>query len=478
MGSEEQWLHNIRPRLFEVGLTGPYLLESPRRGDDDSARTQFYARRLSGWPDGWTWTLIGLALIACLLIVVQNVETPFRLLFPRHAASRAYEMEKALNWTLAIGLLLAGVALYYVIHRDHFSDTGEPFTVLAGISIWPTEMMRLLSLGLSAFLLVRATYDLRRNDLELTARFHLAPRDPTLELPLTRRQRLLRFLTDLWPGREGWKALTVFSWNWEGETVDARRLWRQYQRLGRPAPRFRRYVAATLLYIGFAKLLCIVFGRPFIPHRGQLSLWTDQILMFASVGAMFLLVFFVVDATLLCRRFIELLSHKPTRYDAEFIEEQAALRGVGRDQLDEWLDTRWIAQRTEAVGWLIYYPFIVVVVMMLSHNTFFDRWEWPPSLMLVFGVLLAYAVYGAVMLRRVSARARRDELERLEAKLLKEQSSGLPARAQRIQELVTEIRTTEAGAFAPWSQHPILRALTLPFGGAGVVGLLDYLGKM
>src|SRR5262249_11926728 len=107
-GSEEQWLQGIRPRLFEVGLTGPYLLESPRRGDDDSPGTQFYVRRLSGWPDAWTWTWIGLAVIACLLILLQNVETPFRLLFPRHAASRAYEMEKALNWTLAIGLLLAG----------------------------------------------------------------------------------------------------------------------------------------------------------------------------------------------------------------------------------------------------------------------------------------------------------------------------------------------------------------------------------
>ena len=47
--------------------------------------------------------------------------------------------------------------------------------------------------------------------------------------------------------------------------------------------------------------------------------------------------------------------------------------------------------------------------------------------------------------------------------------------AEQIRTLLQKIKDYEEGAFAPLSQHPVVAALAMPFGGAGILTLLDFL---
>jgi hypothetical protein len=45
-----------------------------------------------------------------------------------------------------------------------------------------------------------------------------------------------------------------------------------------------------------------------------------------------------------------------------------------------------------------------------------------------------------------------------------------------IETTLNEIENNHEGAFAKFHQHPVFRALLIPFGGAGIASLVEYLG--
>jgi hypothetical protein len=51
-------------------------------------------------------------------------------------------------------------------------------------------------------------------------------------------------------------------------------------------------------------------------------------------------------------------------------------------------------------------------------------------------------------------------------------------RAEQLRLLIRRIETNDEGAFAPLSQQPLVGALLMPFGGAGILALLEYLATM
>ena len=151
---------------------------------------------------------------------------------------------------------------------------------------------------------------------------------------------------------------------------------------------------------------------------------------------------------------------------------------MDQKDLPEWLGIQFIAKRTEAVGRLIFYPFIVLFLMIVSRNSFFDHFDWPISLLLLFGLLAAYAIVCVITLRNSAEKARKQAIRQLKEKLIVVQAAGDENKAKPITYTLAEIAAIEGGAFAPFSQHPVLKALAMPFGGAGLLTLLDYLALM
>ena len=487
----------LEPRLFEIGRNGPYALEPPIRPWSSepagaSGRERFHSGRPSGVPPRGRVVEALIALLLTAALILSYGDKNLKLVWRRNAtdptAKRGiFPTEVRLYILLALCAILFFTLLACLIWQDHFDENGEPFSLLGGISLWPTEIIRLSALVLSGAFIVKATYDFKRNDLELEKEFALVKASPDeAAVPVSGwvgefPWRLAGFIRELfsWKGLRDTLLISSMQAN-KGQSVNARALWNGYKVFGRAPHRCRRYLLGALCYTAIAALVTRAFGGPFRPFRGQVCDVTDQVLMYLSVGALFVLLFFVVDATLLCRRFIKLLAARNTTYPEAALQPHHKRRRIQMKYLDEWLDMQLIGRRTEVVGKLIYYPFIVLALMVVSHNQFFDHLQWPPSLLLVFGGLLAYALYCAVTLRLEANRARNSELSRVQDEYLAEEAQGEAHAdtAERIKQLIEEIKANETGAFAPLAQHPVLRVLALPFGSAGLLGGLDFLALL
>ena len=70
------------------------------------------------------------------------------------------------------------------------------------------------------------------------------------------------------------------------------------------------------------------------------------------------------------------------------------------EALSDWMLIQLIAKRTEVVGKLIYFPFIVWVLIAVSRLRYFDNWRTPLGLAIVIslGAILAWSC--TVVLRR------------------------------------------------------------------------------
>ena len=156
------------------------------------------------------------------------------------------------------------------------------------------------------------------------------------------------------------------------------------------------------------------------------------------------------------------------------------LRGnVDRRYLDEWIDLQFIADLTEHVGRLVYYPFIVFFLLLLARNEWWDRWPWPWALIIIFVGNLTLAAASVVILQSTARKAKTEAEASLEAKVKRLQAATAtsPAanNASQAEQLLEEIRTLRRGAFIPFWENPVLGAVLLPSGGAAAFQILLWL---
>jgi hypothetical protein len=303
---------------------------------------------------------------------------------------------------------------------------------------------------------------------------------------------------------------SIGVWDVKGRPPDAQKLWCEYAHLSRTDNQFLRVGARSILYALFGwTLFELLGGTATPPARGDGSHAVDALVRVGSVGLQIVLIFYVVDVTRLCEVFSRKLAGDGTPWPADVRRHFAAKRRVDEEDVGDWLDIRVIAERTDVVGRLILPPFIVLALMILSRISYFDRWDWPPALVLIFALNSVYAVACALVLRRTAERARRDVLRRLNAKFvrLKRRVNDADldarkddpvvtwggagpadaktlrevvrvdnaARAEQVKLLIDEIAAIRQGAFAPWSQNPLVAAVLIPTGGIGTWSLLEML---
>ena len=88
------------------------------------------------------------------------------------------------------------------------------------------------------------------------------------------------------------------------------------------------------------------------------------------------------------------------------------------DLLREYLDIDFIARGTAFVGPLIYYPFILISLLIISRSGVFDHWTWPVALVIIVAFNAGYAAFSVIYLRRTAERARQLSLKRLHDMLI------------------------------------------------------------
>jgi len=226
----------------------------------------------------------------------------------------------------------------------------------------------------------------------------------------------------------------------------------------------------------FVKML----GAPFSnPARGDLLNEVNRPLVMASTISFMLLAFFAVDKAVLCRRFIKQLSAAPTLYGPTTCRHFARQMGrIDDDYLDEWIDLQLIAELTERVGRLIYYPTILMLLLMLARNSWWDAWKWPLQLLIIYGFNFTIALASIVILQRAAKDAKRTAEQTLAEKVRKLRARIAPSpaanNAARGEEILKEVQGLNRGAFVPFWENPVVGAIFLSSGGTTALQLLIW----
>ncbi len=449
---------DLPPRVYEIGRHGPFDLSAlvppgpirsiyPMRSDLDT---------FSGNPRLINWSLnlmIGgtlILMLLCGMLVSSQVWDGF---FNLMASSRFW---------IATGL---GLAIVIALTLRAMSDgaDGEPFVVTDGISVWPTQVIRLLAFFVCGGFFLYSGWSLRTNEAVLKRTFDLP------DLPKTSSKGL---------GLH--RVIGIHRWGpYPSGTTTIDQLWLDYLGLGRWQNRWVRYSLQAIVYLCLGMLLMQVFGLPHTPCRGPACFSINIAVLLASVLGMILLIFFVVDATRLCRRFIKHLVDETIEWPKEFLKNEAKKRGVHPSLAREWLSIDLIAKRTDAIGHLIYFPFIVLFLMFVARHPYFDRWDLPVGLIILLTLNVAYAFGNALALRRSAEQAKQTALSQLRTKLypLSDLVASDKESKQQIERAIEAIKGNHEGAFLPFTAHPIFGAIALPSGGYGLVLLMEYLGK-
>ncbi len=501
----------VTPQIFEVARSGAYDITPLEYA------SPLHPHHQDGRPSPLRLVKVGLVLFVVFLLVVPVNKTLRRLIFDHDKLTRRDREALIIFASLAC---LVFAATWIALYMDGKGGEGEPYELFEGISIWPSEMCRLLMILLSWIFLSQAVSSMKESNRMLTCENIASPADDS-EADPAKNDEIRKDKPGFWQRWEKvrhrlagtddedddnfivtrWIPIAIFeirclvltrlqislvSWDRElansGDVAEVETIWNRYQELGRVTNRMWRVVPVVVLYLFFAWCLMLIFDTTPAPYRGPIAKWTDYAVILVTGFSLVGLTFFVVDATRLCEVFIKAIAGRTTQWPkTKFIQEIASARGMQLEDLPDYIDIQVIARRTEVIGKLITYPFVVLFIGLVSVNSYFDNWRLSLHTVLYFGFILVYAIVCAVILRRAAEKARKKALSRMHrnvSKLLKSTAQNSAVRVEQIQMLIEELQQLKRGAFTPLSQHPIIRAILIPFGGIGTVALLDYLSNV
>jgi hypothetical protein len=488
------------PRIFEIGRDGPFDL-SPDRPANHPTSIQPPNANLVGWFPGFR-ILVAIVIAVLSMFtaywVAQRIGPTAQQDRPGKQQNRDLPSWEQLGWSSSIVLPVAFFLCWLVIYLLAFVQRaeGEPFAWFQGISIWPTEIFRLFVGVMAIFFFLKTERDLKNNDKILGQTFGLDPghSSPNPEPNFWKRLFCDReFRKKVFRDKVAVRDWKVHVNDDDTGPIDSVKLWRRYVEAGIFRFRLLRFLPLALAYVAAGTALIAILGLPPVPYRGSFSWACDLLFLVFAVALSIFLTFYVVDATMLNRRLIHYLVKATTEWpDAAYEklrerklwsyphEQLQLISGAEHppgELLEDYLDIDLIARRTKVVGNLIYYPFILISILIVSRNALFDNWTWPFQLLIVIGGTAAYALWSAVRLRRTAEMARRRALESLNDRLIYKvaEGKGDSPEAQTAREMMTMIKEEDRGAFAPILQHPVFRALLLPSGGAGIWALTQYL---
>ncbi len=400
------------------------------------------------------------------------------------------------HWRVkAAMMLLVMVGVGWYIGFQHFSEDGEPFELFEGISIWPTQLLQLFSVVLSVCFLHHMWQRLRENRRDIEKELFRIPdaqgasnssEEEAQGSPRTCKQRLADWKTRcrkefpsplrvLLPGGEIRRYAREDNGPHEEEKPDVGSLWDVYNQCRRTPSRLVRtgagLVVFHLLWCSLSTLrieepaYALSLGRGEWSHAGA---WLIGLL---SYSVLIVLLLLVLDATILCDSVIQRLFDPKSKLDwpKPARKFHADLHGLLAEDVDEWLGIRLISEHTKCVGRTIYFPFIILFILLAARDPTFDGWSWPVSSVIVLALILLAPMYAAVILRVSARRARETALARLSQKLTearKDDEEG--SRTVKLARLRQEIRDERSGAFCPITENPIIHA-----GGLGTVAVLN-----
>lgn len=489
-----QWLHDkLEARSYEVGRRELFDFGSEKIvSSNDSCELQslLQCRSLSpeaSDPARWSGRylhVLAIFFLATALILTTSWWIRRTVLVTLSALH--------LRWMRAIAFACAGLLAGAVVLAWHDGAKGEPFRWAEGISVWPTLMLRFVAILLMIYFFFNLWQEGKQKLGEVLARFFpgadLLPPGGSKTFRAILQEIKQTFQKSLHGEHIGF-SWSIYRWiraseksvDAPNEKVDGRVIVRQYLALAGIRQRLLRIIPTTFLYISLGISLIWLWDFPNAPVRGQAAMVVHYTSLVIFVLLYSLLLFCVIDAVKLFEALIRNLMGAETKYPES--TNNAFVKKLGMDDnlvsryADDWIDIQFIAERTESTARLVYYPFIILAIGLVSRSQIFDNWHTPASLGIIFLIGAVYAAYSAYSLRKTAENAREEALSRMTQKLIAARGdTAVSDRTLKQLELMFEdIKNERRGAFLPLSQQPFWKALLLPLSGFGGVEILQYL---
>jgi hypothetical protein len=453
MTKEEAEYLSWQPRVFEISRHGAYDLSEPwyLEGKDLSMSNK---KSFRNWlfAHGVRLRLIIISLMVLAMVAWISVTIARRTL---SGGGTAIERLKRALVSTVFWLVCGGPVIIFVVALiAERSALEEPLAFFSGISIWPTEMMRLIAFMLAIFFMFKASFDLRANAERIERDFAFD------SLPLT-------------PFR--WRDLGIGFEHWQinepprTSRFSAEGTWHAYLCRNKFWPRLIRIGILFVLYSIFAFTILHLFPQPPPPARGHVAFQIDKIVFYLAGIGLLLLAFYVVDAIQLNSNFIRMFGREVTKWSREVVAQSHRKPPLREKELSAYNEIFFVAQRTQVVAPLIWYPLLVLTLIVVARASLFDNWTWPPSLVLIYAITGTWALGSAILLRRAAEQLRETALNDLRRFRLLGQESE--AKRQTFDELMAEIRQLKTGAFAPLTEQPFIRAVLFPGAALGLLAV-------
>lgn len=398
---------------------------------------------------------------------------------------------------LVLAVLVAGLLAWaWPVRVAQPCPHCEPMAWLQGVSAWPSHLVHLLGLFLIVWTLDWAWADAQQ-------RLRQDSRWLQLDSPIvhTHLGRLLR----AW-----WTHGSVLFWKaGVGFSCDFRVLWAEYGERGGALPRAARCLFWYGLTVAVVLLIFVSVNGvqvPAVPVRGQEHRHLVAAGLYALLLLLPLLIVAVADSITLLTRFVRHLNAGRSYYPEATVQmfaralgpEHAALwadRFAARPQdrgrtaadggddflvhtlLDDWIDVRVVARRSAPVARLVIGPFVVIALLVVARSRLFDNWALTPAIAVGVSFYVAVLIGLTLLLKQSAENTRRRALASMQADLRWLAGSGKP-RADLVEpfkRLIAQVENESEGAFAPFFDQPLLKAMLVPLGGAGGTQLFDYL---
>ena len=104
---------------------------------------------------------------------------------------------------------------------------------------------------------------------------------------------------------------------------------------------------------------------------------------------------------------------------------------------------RLIAERTEEIEHMIYYPFLVIIIMLVSRSSYFDNWGLPQGIAIVVAINILMLISAGVEMRHEAEKCRDEVIEKLNVKSLEVKGYSTPSSktdSAQIQQLISDVK--------------------------------------
>lgn len=433
----------IPPRLFEIGRHGAVDLSVDRSNDD--AKSVHPLRNDVG-GDHKTLKLpsrigpLWIVFVILVFLVVWSHGRSWNWLTARDEVddkARPFKQLRRSAWVPFMALVV--LLLWCKIRHFNYAED-EPFSWSDGVSLWPTELLRLFVALLCVCFMIKARADLVDNTKHLTEKFF----SPGLSCGVTKKP-WRRQLDGFWRNLD-W----MFHGSQQAPARTAVELWTQYGQAHTWPQRVSRIALWVFLYWVTIRPVWMFMNdgewRLFVPCRGEFSCGVDRAVTAVSVIFLVVLNLAVLDAVLLCARWI----HE--------IPATAGLHAMAQIRL--------VGERTRIVNRRILYPFLGLFLLIAARSHYFDNWDFPPVLILVLTVNCLVALASASLLYLGAVGAKRRVLASIQEKLDRamtqdetiDHTLAPGPSSERQRRIIDEIDSVQQGAFVPFYQQPVVQA--------------------